>query len=389
MRPYTRRARIRRHAQHRRITATVSPSRVFFTCALAILLSAYTTIALAQPLARRDSVSVRAPLVEHVESVGMTVSDMDRAVAFYTKVLTFEKLSDEEVTGADFERLQGVFGARARIVRLRLGDEIIELTEYLAPRGRPLPVDARSNDGWFQHIAIIVTDMDRAYALLRQHKVEHASTGPQRLPDWNPSAGGIKAFYFKDPDGHALEILQFPQGKGDTRWHRKSDRLFLGIDHTAIVARNTDASLAFYRDLLGLTIAGQSENFGEEQERLNNIFGARLRITTLKATHGPGIELLEYISPRDGRPYPADARANDIVHWQTRLTSRGLTSAVDALRQSRVPFVSPGAVELTHGRLGFRSGVLVRDPDGHAMQLTNHAVPQANTSRTILRTPPS
>ena len=128
--------------------------------------------------------------------------------------------------------------------RMRLGDETIELTEYLTPRGRPIPVDSRSNDRWFQHVAIIVSDMDRAYAWLRQHQVEHASPAPQRLPDWNPNAGGIRAFYFRDPDGHPLEILWFPPGKGDPKWRRPSDRLFLGIDHTAIVVGDTEASLA-------------------------------------------------------------------------------------------------------------------------------------------------
>src|SRR5215213_11902068 len=134
------------------------------------------------------------PLVEQVGAIGMTVSDMDASVDFYSRVLSFEKVSDVEVTGEDYERLQGVFGLRMRVVRMRLGDEFIDLTEYLAPKGRPVPVDLRSNDRWFQHIAIITSDMDEAYALLRQNKVEHASTGPQRLPDWNKNAGGIKAF---------------------------------------------------------------------------------------------------------------------------------------------------------------------------------------------------
>ena len=59
-----------------------------------------------------------------------------------------------------------------------------------------------------------------------------------------------------------------------------------GIDHTAIVVANTEASLKFYRDALGLQIAGTSENYGTEQEHLNNVFGARLRITSLRAGSG-------------------------------------------------------------------------------------------------------
>ena len=115
-------------------------------------------------------------LVDGVDAIGITVSDMDQAVDFYSKVLTFEKVADTEVAGEDYEHLEGVFGLRIRVVRMRLGDEFIELTEYLAPKGRPIPVDSRSNDRWFQHIAIIVSDMDKAYALLRQNKVEHASS---------------------------------------------------------------------------------------------------------------------------------------------------------------------------------------------------------------------
>jgi catechol 2,3-dioxygenase-like lactoylglutathione lyase family enzyme len=254
-------------------------------------------------------------------------------------------------------------------VRLRLGDESIAWTEYLAPRGRPAPTDSRSNDHWFQHIAIVVSDMERAYQWLRQHKVEHASSGPQVLPEWNKSAAGIRAFYFKDPDGDVLEILQFPPGKGDPEWHRPSDKLFLGIDHTAIVVGDTDASLHFYRDLLGLKVVGESENYGPEQEHLNNVFGAHVRITSLRAAAGPGIEFLEYLTPRDGRAIPGDERANDLVHWQTELLTADVAVASRSLRDAKVPFVSAGVVPLSDTALGFRGGFTVRDPDGHVMQL--------------------
>jgi catechol 2,3-dioxygenase-like lactoylglutathione lyase family enzyme len=303
-----------------------------------------------------------------VESVGMTVSDLDRAVDFYTRILAFEKLSEVEVAGEAYEQLQGVFGLRIRVARLRLGDEIVELTQYLAPRGRPIPVDSRSNDRWFQHIAIIVRDMDEAYGWLRENKIQHASTGPQTIPAWNASAAGIRAFYFNDPDGHVLEVLSFPSDKGLPKWQAK-DRLFLGIDHTAIVVGDTEASLQFYRDLLGFELAGAGENSGTEQEHLNNVAGAHLRITSLRAASGPAIELLEYLNPRDGRPYPTDLRANDLTHWQTRLLAPSVDDAVGMLRPAGVPFVSPGVVMMPGDALGFDRGALTRDPDGHAMQL--------------------
>jgi catechol 2,3-dioxygenase-like lactoylglutathione lyase family enzyme len=308
--------------------------------------------------------------VKAVLSVGMTVRDMDRSVDFYSRVLSFEKVSDVEVAGTEYERLTGVFGLRMRLVRMRLGEELLDLTEYLAPRGRPVPIDTRSNDRWFQHVAIIVRDMDEVYRHLRKHKVEHASTGPQRLPDWNKKAGGIQAFYFKDPDGHHLEVLQFPKDKGDARWRQKADRLFLGIDHTAVVVADTETSLAFYRDRLGLKVAGESENHGTEQEHLNNVFGARLRITTLRAAKGLGIELLEYLTPRDGRTAPPDSRANDLWHWQVRLHAADVDVAARALRGGAGRLVSPGAIALTDDQPGYSQAVLARDPDGHALLFT-------------------
>jgi catechol 2,3-dioxygenase-like lactoylglutathione lyase family enzyme len=314
-------------------------------------------------LISKASAQTTRPSVNAVISVAMTVEDMERSLDFYTRVLDFQKISDIEVAGGKYEQLFGVFGMRARIVQLRLGEETIELMHYLTPRGRAIPRDSASNDRWFQHIAIVTTDMDRAYMRLRAGNVRHASTGPQTLPQWNPSAGGIRAFYFHDPDDHVLEIIHFPPGKGDPKW-QKSTTLFAGIDHTAIVVEDTDRSLVFYRDILGMKIAGSSENYGTEQEHLNNVFGARLRITALRAQQGPGIEFLEYITPRTGRPYPADAKASDLFHWHTTLQTDRLPSLFNTVRQAAHRQISPSPMSIEDF-----TGALIRDPDGHGIML--------------------
>src|SRR5262245_45218558 len=312
--------------------------------------------------------SIAAKAATSVESIGMTVSDIDRAVEFYS-ALTFQKISDVEVLGDEFEHLEGVFGARMRIVRMQLGNEYLDLTQYLAPPGRPIPVDSRSNDLWFQHIAIVVRDMDQAFEKLCALKVQFVSTGPQTLPPSIKPAAGIKAFYFRDPDQHNLEIIYFPPGKGDPRWQEKSDKLFLGIDHTAIGISNTDASLRFYRDLLGLRKTGESENFGTEQEHLNQVFGAYLRITGMRAYIGLGVEFLEYLTPRDGRIRPADVHANDIMHWQTVIATDEIDLLAKQLRDAHVRFVSSGVVIVPKEKAGFSKGALLSDPDGHDVLL--------------------
>lgn len=310
--------------------------------------------------------------VSRIESVGFTVSDMDKSIDFYTRILPFEKISDDETWGEDVEHLSGVFGARVRVVRLRLGGEILELTEYLASNGRPIPVDSKSNDKWFQHIAIIVSDMDKAFTRLRENKVRFASTAPQTLPKTIPAASGIKAFYFKDFDNHVLEILEFPTDKGASKWHdlAKTGQLFLGIDHTAIVVGKTDDALRFYRKL-GLRIAGESHNFGVEQEHLNNVFGAKLHITGLSTqAAGINVEFLEYVAPTDGRPFPKDTRSSDLWHWQTSFVTDHADDLTGILSSEDKPdFISSGVISFGKNPFGFKKAALLRDFDGHAVRL--------------------
>ena len=312
----------------------------------------------------------QAQLVKAVASVGITVSDLDRSVEFFANVLGFERINEVEVHGPEYEKLQGLFGVRMRIARMKLGDEEIELTQYLAPEGRPIPAGWGSNDHWFQHIAIVVSDMDKAYQHLRSHKIRHASTGPQIIPATNKAAAGIRAFYFKDDDGHALEIIYFPVGKGDPRWQKHGGRLFLGIDHTAVVVSSTQKSLNYYRDLLGLKLTGESMNHGTEQEHLNNVAGARLHISGLRAGLGPGIEFLEYLHPRDGKPAPKDTQANDIWHWQTTLKTDSAETLWRTLLSAKRRLASPAVAAIKGKTLGFAKGFLARDPDGHGLLIT-------------------
>jgi catechol 2,3-dioxygenase-like lactoylglutathione lyase family enzyme len=306
-----------------------------------------------------------AQQVQQVGPIVMTVADLQRSVLFYSRILTFEKVNDVVRIGAAVDQLYGIPGARLHVVEMRLGEETIDLQQFEGVDERLVPRDARSNDLSFQHIAIIVSDMDSAYRILRQNHVEHVSAFPQTLPSWNANASGIRAFYFKDLDGHPLEILQFPPGKGDAKWHVLSGRTFLGIDHTAIVVADTDASLTYYRDVLGMRVTGESDNYGSEQEHLNNVFGAHLRITSLRSPAGPGIELLEYISPHDGHPAFSDASPTDIVHHETVIAVRDL----DALNTSKSKRYTPISElgEQSELLLQARRGKLITDPDGHAL----------------------
>ena len=185
---------------------------------------------------------------------------------------------------------------------------------------------------------------------------------------------GIRAFYFRDPDGHPLEVLQFPPDKGDPKWQRGRAAACSSASTTRPSwCGHTAASLAFYRDVLGFRVAGESMNFGTEQEQLNNVPGARLRITGLRAAAGPGIEFLEYLAPARRPPLsPRTSGPNDLVHWQTTVLVPDARPPPRVLRRGSFRLISPGPVELPDTALGFERGVRVRDPDGHVVQLVEH-----------------
>lgn len=250
----------------------------------------------------------------------------------------FRKVAEFEVAGEAYEHVEGVFGLCMRTARLRLGDESIELTEFLgATRYRRTHA---ATDFSFQHLAVIVSDMDKAYAWRQDSSVLFSRSGRALSGDSRVSCG-----------------------KGRPNWHKAGGGLFLGIDHTAIVVKDTEPSLHFYRDMLSMRIVRESENYGTEQERLNNVFGARLHITSLAGDEGPGVEFLEYLSPGGGRPYPADERANDLIHWQTRFSGIGLEKAAREFHQAKVEFISSGIAAVPNSEPGFRRALMVRDPD--------------------------
>jgi hypothetical protein len=97
--------------------------------------------------------------VQRVKTIGFTVADADREANFFAKVLQFEKISDFRVVGSEYDKMEGVFNANMRIVHLKLGEQIVELTQYVSPpTGRPIPVPSYSNDEWFEHMAMVGTE---------------------------------------------------------------------------------------------------------------------------------------------------------------------------------------------------------------------------------------
>ena len=347
-----------------------APARMAVRCA-AVVAGALALLLLSLPLGRAQD---RSGAVQRVKTIGFTVGDIERASNFFVNVLQFEKLADFRVVGSEYDALVGVFNSNMRIVQLKLGQQTIELTQYVSPpTGRFIPVWSNSNDAWFQHMAIVVGDMDAAYKILEENNVRQISSHPITIPASNAGAAGIKAIKFHDPERHPLELIYFPAGKGDPTWQKPSNRLFRGLDHTAMTVPSTEKGVTFYRDLLGFRVGVTTLNSGMTQDVLDGLLNDTCLVTAMMPPAAPPhVEFLEYKSPPGGRVMPAETKANDLWHWQPTLVSPNLQVLASRLRQAGTQFISSGVVTIPPGaqaKLGFKKALMIRDPNGHALRL--------------------
>ena len=276
--------------------------------------------------------------MSQILSVSRVVSDLARSTQFYIEGLGFSLIDESPCSDAVLRALEADRGAEQ--AELQLGEELVTLVQFAHSDSSPQET-TQSNDLWFQHIALVVSDIELAYEHLKGVYGWEPITenGPQRLP---PADGGVRAFKFKGPDGHPFELIWFPAGQGRAKWQNPTrDVLFLGIDHTAVSVSSTSASVNFYRSL-DFEIENQTLNEGVKQSLLDAIPGALVDVTALRTTSasGMGIELLRY-HPH-GRRMMGARPENLVTDWIT-MPTRGTPPS-----------------ETTR---------MVKDPDGHRVIL--------------------
>lgn len=266
--------------------------------------------------------------------ISLTVSDLAAMTAFYVEALGFVVARPPRPAEPVMTEL---FGVRAlQSVLLHRGHQCLELVAC-DPPGAPYPPGSRSNDAWFQHCALVVDDMAVAYARLCHSRVAAISrNGPQRLP------GGLTAFKFRDPDGHPLELIEFPAPQPATA---------CGIDHSAIAVMDIERSIVFYTEVMGLAVGSWQTNTGPAQDALDGLDNTVVDVVGLTpAQPAPHVELLCYRRP-PGRPRPAMQPAD--------IAASRLVVLVDRL---------PGGLRAVRLADGVATA-LSHDPDGHLLQL--------------------
>ncbi len=369
-----------------RLTAVIAVTLAATAAVVALAGSAAAT----QP---RDAASTGngVPGLVGMDHVGLTVPDIDEAVAWFREVmgcsapLTFGPFSDPE--GTFMQDLLGVHPRAVieQITMIRCGRSAnIELFEYEAPD--QVTTIPRNSDWAGHHVAFYVHDIDAAVAHMVSKGVRKL-LGP--LPVTDGPAAGQSINYFQAPWGTYLELISYPQGMayerdpGKPLWSPKRNGLrpvvtsvpgLLGVDHAGITVPDVAEAVAWLEDVVGcrapLTFGPFSDPVGTFMQDLLDVDPRAVidRITLVRCGSGPSIELFDYDAPGQDRTF---RKNSDFGGKHIALYVRHIDKAV-AYLEARGAEKLLGPLAVTDGPAAGQSINYFRAPFGTYIELISY-----------------
>ena len=142
-----------------------------------------------------------------LDHVAVTVSDMERSLAFYCDLLGLQRVSDHDLEGETISKMAGKERVRMKVVRLLCPQTPgihVDLQQYLEPEGKL--ADSKLGDIANSHFCVEVEDIRRAYTELKAKGVEFVSDPVEFQLEHE---GKIGCVFFLDPDGYVLELTEY------------------------------------------------------------------------------------------------------------------------------------------------------------------------------------
>jgi catechol 2,3-dioxygenase-like lactoylglutathione lyase family enzyme len=159
------------------------------------------------------STSRRRQFCVSADHTGITVSNLERSLAFWRDVLGFELSHTAHQKGELARQITGVEDAEIKLAVVRApGGHKIELLEYLAPADRKR-ASLRPCDVGSVHVALLVHDLDAVLEGIAASDWKAAGK-PQTLQS-GPNAGK-RVVYVRDPDGTTIELMQVAKESSST-----------------------------------------------------------------------------------------------------------------------------------------------------------------------------
>ena len=139
-------------------------------------------------------------MIEGIEHMGISVSDMERSTDFYCGILGFKEV--RTIEGAELlGKITGMPGCRATIAHLVKGSSVLELFKYSEPNGKPIPPERIQADKGISHIGFRSSDVREDYRKLRDAGVRFISEPVEYRKN-------VWLCYFYGPDNEVCEIRE-------------------------------------------------------------------------------------------------------------------------------------------------------------------------------------
>jgi len=305
-------------------------------------------------------------MISGLNHVGIGVSDLERSLPFYRKVLGFKKVVFD-LTAWDPVICQ-VIGRSVKTRTVLLENEIgggaIKLVQLLprhdhgtGHRAGPIASDRKWGDPGHLEVAVEVSDVHRTYAEFEKADL-NILLSPQH---WQiPGTLDGTYFYVTDPDGTFVEVIDGAK-KGAFSHHHG----VCGLNHIAIGVSNMDRSLGFYCRSLGFSSLIDVSGTFPGEERL---VGKKINLRIVMLGHPNGgcrVELVQVLPPNRPKPIPREKRWGDIGVMEAALEVKDMEKTVRKLTSLGVQFLSSvGTLPETPVRY-----VVIADPDDNEIGL--------------------
>ncbi len=142
-------------------------------------------------------------MTKRLNHVGISVSNLERSIAFYRDIFGMRVLVHGPFAGERYDSILRLKGARGHVAFLAStsGDLQLELFEFERPVPKPAAPDRSVCDHGITHFCIQVEDLESEYARLKAAGVVfHCPPTPFSATD--------KATYGRDPDGNVFELIE-------------------------------------------------------------------------------------------------------------------------------------------------------------------------------------
>ena len=148
-------------------------------------------------------------MVGRIYHVGLTVSDLDRSIAFYRDILRLEFQGEIFMEGEETDKMFRKENCKARVAYLNGSKALeappVELIQFVDSKIHKEQSDLFTTS--ISEVCFYTDDIDSVYKTLIENHVECLSE-PQYFDFRADGFGESRAFYFRDPDGIILEMMQ-------------------------------------------------------------------------------------------------------------------------------------------------------------------------------------